>query len=186
MSRTFLKDTTVSRGTSLRPRLSPRFIATKGLATAIILSCCLAPVPLLCSCGHDEPTAEHDNPHRPGNNDTPGNGNGNGSQSGDPENGEGGENSGDQPEEVSPIVGVWSTADGTEVRSFSTDGSYHVDMPGGETLDGSYAYDDFKRWLYLSLTTPTEIKSVEYRCIIEGDRMTLYDLASRETVLTRR
>ena len=145
-----------------------RLITARATAYAFLLSCCLAPMTFVSACSHDDPVPEHDDPHRPANGE------------------EGNEDPGDQPEETSPIVGIWSNTAGTDVRNFGADGTYHADMPDGEMHDGTYKYDDFKHWLYLSLTTPTQIRMVEYSCRIDGDRMTLYDFDNNETILTRR
>lgn len=145
-----------------------RLITARATAYAFLLSCCLAPMTFVSACSHDDPVPEHDDPHRPAN--------------GEEEN----ENPGDQTEETSPIVGTWSNSTGSDVRIFGADGTYHADLPDGETHNGSYQYDDFKHWLYLSLSTPTAIRSVEYNCRINGDRMTLYDFDNNETILTRR
>lgn len=101
-----------------------------------------------------------------------------GSQTGGDENGE---NGGGEVMEVSPIVGRWMVVGTEEIHVFEADGRYTSPL----LLVGSYTYDDLHRWLYLSIDDGVEVYVKEYKCILDGEKMTWYDLTGRKTELRK-
>ncbi len=92
-----------------------------------------------------------------------------------------GENGGGEVVDVSPIVGRWMVVGTEEIHVFEADGQYTSPL----LLVGSYTYDDLHRWLYLSIDDGVEVYVKEYKCILDGEKMTWYDLAGRKTELRK-
>lgn len=89
------------------------------------------------------------------------------------------------PEEQSPIVGDWMESATGLTHSFMPDGSYAVtDSEGNIMLNGSYFYDAVTSMLRISTDDGTDARLTTYRCVIEGDRMTLYDMEGHKRELS--
>ena len=141
----------------------------------LILAVGMLGAPCLSSCGHEDSDDLEKVAHRPGNDSAGGNG---GGQTGGDVNGE---NGGGEVVDVSPIVGRWMVVGTEEIHVFEADGQYTSPL----LLVGSYTYDDLHRWLYLSIDDGVEVYVKEYKCILDGEKMTWYDLAGRKTELRK-
>lgn len=158
--------------------------------------------------GVEIPTGPRDDGYE--NNSDIGNDNGgldtNGAETDNTENGEiggGNSNSGteegdegdiDRNNDYAAIAGDWGSADGATWFSFDSSRRFKAistkkigfkSDPGTE-VRGTYTYESFKRHLWLSAEGENEIYNIEFRCIIEGNRMTLYGMTGNVTIeLTR-
>ena len=114
---------------------------------------------------HGDQSEEPDNPNNPDNPDNP-------------------DNPGsEEAEETTPIiVGSWSATNGSVAISFDADGMFEATAWKGmgfhstdeKRVSGTYTYDDFKRWLWLTIQNEHEIYMVDYKCVIAEKSMTLY------------
>lgn len=149
------------------------------------------------SCTHDEPN-QGNSSHRPDNNrpDNPDNPNG-GNNPNNPGGGEdpdkpgGGENPGnsDDSEEASEICGEWKEIDTSYKLKFTANGYYYAYLYKNNDylLDktGKYQYFDTSRFLLINVTEGNEMRNEEYRCLIDGNSMTLYGTDNRRHEYTR-
>lgn len=88
----------------------------------------------------------------------------------------------------SPIVGIWAEEGTGITHEFGENGEYaryctSPENTGEETLSGTYVYSDIKSWLYLTIIEKGSTYAVEYRCVIAGMQMTLYDASGKKTIL---
>jgi len=125
----------------------------------------------LSSCTHADTDEPEKTSHRQ-DDDPSGSGQNNGNEQNDGNGDNNGESTGcNDPIETSPIVGRWIMVDSGELHIFEDDGRY----TSPPSLSGIYTYDDLHRWLYISIDDGTEVYVIEYRCLIDGNKMTWYD-----------
>lgn len=109
--------------------------------------------------------------------------------SGDNQEGENsgtGENTGEEDSEgESAIIGSWATKDESEQFHFEKDLKFHATTKQDGEMKGTYVYDSLKSHLWLSVNREDIVYSKEYRCIIEKDRMKLYDINGKLIELTK-
>ena len=170
----------------LQKRIGMRFFTIrKGLACLVMMIAGGASVLLSGGCGSDSPERPDDivtpdGPRHPGGND----GDENGSDSGEEE---------PDPEETSKIFGKWRVQEGSGEIEFESNGNFSATdatalgfhSAEATSAHGTYTYDDFKQWLWLSVNGESEVYVLEYNCRIEDGHMTLYDAGSHRTVLIR-
>lgn len=93
------------------------------------------------------------------------------------------------------IIGEWFYASGEQAFVFHED-NYFTAVPSDgmgfgvhETYEaaGTYVYDEMKRHLWLSVEGfNKEVYFLEFRCLIEQNKMTLYTLAGKEFILWKK
>lgn len=152
----------------------------------------IAPAVLLSGCSKDEPRrAEGIQVPSGPRDDVTGSGNDNPSENGGEET-ETPETNGE--DEVLRIVGDWEDAAGKISFHFEQDGSFEArvtramgfDVEGSGSIDGTFTYDDFKQWVWLSVNSDSGVYVVEYRCVIDGDKMSLFPMQGTGYTLWRK
>lgn len=127
----------------------------------------------------------------PGGSTSGGNGeNGNG-DSGSGDNGSGsnggeGESSDIDPD-LLPIIGCWIDEGVTTRILFESDNmytSYKVNHQGEwiMTQHAHFDYSDLKRWLWINIETDEGVTQAGYRCVIDGNKMTLTTTGGKKTI----
>lgn len=100
------------------------------------------------------------------------------------------DNPGANETDRSPILGIWAEEGTGITHKFGGNGEYakyctSPESAGEEILSGTYVYSDIKSWLYLTIIEKGSTYAVEYRCVIEGPQMTLYDASGKKTILRK-
>lgn len=175
---------------------------TKSKLLTLLTIAVVAMMPLT-GCGSDEPEPEGNGSHRPSggngiqqdenngqqtgtdpkdptepqNPDDPSQGNEDPSQSENPDN----------PADLSPIVGRWRDNSGNEEIEFLRNGLYNAYLPNSEkpSQSNTYIYDDTSRFLSMTVNTAEMVYNLEYRCLIEGNNMTLITETGKTSKLRR-
>lgn len=145
---------------------------------ALAIGLALGQVAVISSCGGDEPERQPgieipEGPRDPGGHD-PGSGN-------------------EEPETEPGIEGTWSDDTGQTVLEFDGDGSFEgkadsrlgFHVQNQEIISGSYTYDSLKRWLWLNVQGKGEVYSLEFKCLITDDTMSLTDIGGNRTLLKK-
>lgn len=69
---------------------------------------------------------------------------------------------------------------------FTAEGSYESTQQDGTLLEsGEYTYDGFKQRLYISIDNGNEVTAKTYKCIIDGDIMTLNEKSGKKKELRK-
>lgn len=152
----------------------------------------LIPAVFLCGCSKDEPqraegiqvpSGPRDDVNGDGREDQPGEKDGDNDSTG---NNDDVGNSG--------IIGHWEDQSGKISFTFDDAGKFQARVTQGmgfvvtdsQDVYGTYIYDDFKRWIWLTVKTEAEIYVVEFKCVIDGDRMSLYPEHGNGYILWRK
>lgn len=150
-----------------------KYIALFIILASFTVSTCMT------SCGSDEPEVIEKKNHRPGES----------GETDSSEDNEDGSHTGGQPgenTEQSPIVGSWADIKEGSRMIFTAEGSYESTQQDGTLLEsGEYTYDGFKQRLYISIDNGNEVTAKTYKCIIDGDIMTLNEKSGKKKELRK-
>lgn len=142
-------------------------------------------------CGKDDPTpadgSEISNERQPDNGyEEPESPDNNGNQDDD-------STDSDEDSDTRGITGTWSNSEGIGF-TFESDGNFTgivtrkmgFKVSGTEEVDGTYTYDDFKQFLWLSTRGENEVYLVEFSCRISDDTMRLYGMSGTGLIELKR
>lgn len=98
------------------------------------------------------------------------------------------------------ILGSWIDSNGSTIFNFNDDDTFTgtavtgmgFNEEAGTPVEGIYTYDSFKTRLYLSVNGRNEqyevetVYTINFRCIVDGEKMTLYSFSGKEFILWRK